>query len=340
MKKARRMEKNIDFNQKQEEVTVKKAPAEGVFPRGFYVTTNLPTYARYNNQWHKVRDQEMDCGIKIEGDKARCITINEVKKGDLIVTGEAGLEVKTVKKENKTEKEFEFMGSAVSAEKSKGQLIKDISLEIKSIKEKGGRIVVVGGPAVIHTGAGKYLAGLIAAGYIDCLFAGNALATHDIESALYGTSLDIPLKDEAAEMSHGYHLKAINKIRKAGSIAEAVKKGILNEGIMYSAVKNNVDYVLAGSIRDDGPLPDVITDTVEAQQKMREKAAGADMVIMLATMLHAIATGNLLSADVKTVCVDINSDTVTKLADRGTGQAKGLVTDVELFLQALYRELV
>lgn len=319
----------------EKEVQLKEAPADGVFPEGFYVTTNLPTYIYYNNSWLQVDRSEMDCGIVIENNQAISRSINEINAGDLVVVGEYGIE--TVKMdEKKADIDFGFMTSATSSERPKNKLIKELAGEMKKIRAKAGKILVVAGPAIIHTNAAGELADLIRKGYINVLFAGNALATHDIEADIYNTSLDCPLSDEGVKgIGHGFHLQAINKIRMAGSIKDAVAKGVLNSGIMYEIIKNDVEYVLAGSIRDDGPLPDVITDAIEAQNLMREKLEGVELVLMLATMLHSIATGNLMSAEIKSVCVDINPATITKLADRGTAQSVGLVTDVELFLKNL-----
>ncbi len=319
----------------EQEVQLKEAPADGVFPEGFYVTTNLPTYVYYNQTWLKVNRSEMDCGIVIENGRAILKSINDIYAGDLTVVGEYG--IKTVKKEKNKEKcDFGFMTSATSSERPKNKLIKELADEMRKIRAKGGKILVVGGPAIIHTNAAGELAELIRKGYINVLFAGNALATHDIEADIYNTSLDCPLSDEGVKgFGHGFHLQAINKIRMAGSIREAVEKGVLNSGIMYEVIQNDVEYVLAGSIRDDGPLPDVITDAIEAQNLMRKKLDGVELVLMLATMLHSIATGNLMSAEIKSVCVDINPATITKLADRGTDQSVGMVTDVELFLKNL-----
>lgn len=319
----------------EEEVRLEKAPADGVFPEGFYVTTNLPTYVYHNGSWLRVNKSEMDCGIAIENGQAISKSINDVNAGDLIVVGEYGIE--TVSEEIKEdEKSFGFMTSATSSERPKNKLIKELAAEMKNIRSEGGKILVVAGPAIIHTNAAGELADLIRKGYINVLFAGNALATHDIEAAIFNTSLDCPLSDDGINgTGHGFHLQAINKIRMEGSIREAVEAGVLNSGIMYEIIKNDVDYVLAGSIRDDGPLPDVVTDAIEAQNLMREKLEGVELVLMLATMLHSIATGNLMSAEIKSVCVDINPATITKLADRGTAQSVGMVTDIELFLKTL-----
>ncbi len=249
--------------------------------------------------------------------------------------GHRGVKVLPVERQVSREV-FEFMSSPVSTERPKGLLIREIAESMKKIQREGGKVLVVAGPGLVHTGASSYIARMIDGGYIHVLFAGNGLAVHDIESALYGTSLGVYLdkKIRAAE-GHEHHLWAINRIRRAGGIRKAVEQGVLTRGILYSCVKNGVDFLLAGSIRDDGPLPDVVTDTLKAQELMREKARGVNLALMMATTLHAIATGNLLPASVKTVCVDINPAVVTKLTDRGTFQAIGLVTDVESFLREL-----
>jgi lysine-ketoglutarate reductase/saccharopine dehydrogenase-like protein (TIGR00300 family) len=253
----------------------------------------------------------------------------------MVVVGRKGIKVLPLERTYRKET-FSFMGSAVSSERPKGLLIKEIAQYMRQLKQDGKKILIVAGPAVIHTGAGKYLARIIEAGYVDYLFAGNALAVHDIETALLGTSLGIYLDTgEGAAEGHAHHMRAINKIRLAGGIREAVKKGIVTSGVMYTCVTNDVDFILAGSIRDDGPLPDTITDVLVAQAKMRQRVQNVDLVIMLGTMLHSIATGNLLPARVRTVCVDINPAVVTKLADRGSFQTVGLVSDVEWFLREL-----
>ena len=228
------------------------------------------------------------------------------------------------------------MASSVSSEKPKSAVIREIAEEIRMAKKSGGKMLVVAGPAVVHTGAGEHFEKMIDAGYVNLLFAGNALAAHDIEQALYGTSLGVYLvRGALADEGHESHMRAINTIRGAGGIAPAVAKGILKQGIMYRCVQKNVEFVLAGSIRDDGPLPEVITDVVAAQKAMRSKVEGVTIALMMGTMLHSIAVGNLLAADVKTICVDINPSVVTKLTDRGTFQAIGLVTDIEPFLREL-----
>jgi lysine-ketoglutarate reductase/saccharopine dehydrogenase-like protein (TIGR00300 family) len=235
---------------------------------------------------------------------------------------------------------FEFMTSPVSTEKPKGVAIRRIAEQLASTKQSGGKKVLVGGPAIVHTGSAEHVCRLIRGGYIDLLLAGNALATHDIEQSLFGTSLGVHLQHgDVVEAGHEHHLRAINRIRRLGGIRAAVEAGVLTSGVMYECVKNNVPFLLAGSIRDDGPLPEVVTDALEAQRQMRELLKGAEFCLMIATTLHSIAVGNLLPAWVKVVCVDINPSTVIKLSDRGSFQTVGLVTDVEPFLRALVQDL-
>ncbi len=321
----------------EEPVELQPAPADGIFPDRFYATTNLPTWVRVRDRWIEVEMAEMDCGIRVEpsATRAECVPIHRAKKDDLVVVGHRGVKVAPVERQVPREA-FEFMSSSVSTEQPKGLLIREIAEAMKRTRRENGRILVVAGPGVVHTGASRYLVELIEDDFVQVLFAGNGLAVHDLESALYGTSLGVYLdKNIRASEGHEHHLWAINSIRKAGGIRQAVEQGLIQRGIFYSCVNKGVDFLLAGSIRDDGPLPDVITDTLKAQDLMREKARGVSFALMMATTLHAIATGNLLPAAVKTVCVDINPAVVTKLTDRGTFQAMGLVTDVEPFLREL-----
>ncbi len=323
------------------------ADIDGAFPEGFYSTTNQRTEVRLNEHWLPVADQEMDCGIVVERGAgkfgpvatAHCIPMIDVRRGMSIVVGHSG--VRVFPEERKVERQsFEFMNSAVSTEKPKGVAIRQIAQEIFRTRQNGAKSLLVGGPAIIHTGSGEYVCELIRRGYIHRLFAGNALATHDIEQNLFGTSLGVHLEEGSlAEAGHEHHLRAINRIRRAGGIKAAVEQGVLRGGIMYECVKHHVDFLLAGSIRDDGPLPDVITDSLEAQQQMREQIRDISFCLMIATTLHSVAVGNLLPAWVKVVCVDINPSTVIKLSDRGSFQTVGLVTDVEPFLRALVEEL-
>ena len=324
------------------EVELVASTKDKVAPEGFYSTSNHTTHVLYEGNWIVVENIEMDCTICIDEEtkKAYCKPLADIKAGDMIAVGREGIRITPPQKSRDTQQIFEFMNSDVSSEKPLMNLIKGIASEIKEIKGRGGKIAIVGGPAIVHTGSGKYLASLIREGYIDVLLAGNALATHDIESNLFGTSLGIEVETgEIVSHGHTHHMRAINRINQSGSIKEAVEDGTLNGGIMYECVKNDVPYVLAGSIRDDGPLPDVITNTVEAQELMRHYAQDVDMVIMIATMLHSIAMGNLLPSKVKSVCVDINPSTVTKLSDRGSAQVLSIVTDIGTFLPLLYTAL-
>ena len=325
----------------EEALQLEAAPLDGVFPERFYATTNLETWVRLEQQWIPVESIEMDCGIRIDAStrKAQCVPMHRVKNGDLVVVGQRGVKVVPLERQQPGAP-FEFMTSAVSTEQPKGLLIREIAELMQRVRRENGRILVVAGPGLVHTGASKYLAELIDTGYVQVLFAGNGLAVHDMEADLYGTSLGVYVDQKIrASEGHEHHLWTINRIRKAGGIRQAVEQGLIGKGIFYSCVKNGVEFVLAGSIRDDGPLPDVITDTLQAQDIMREKARGVSFALMIATTLHAIATGNLLPASVKTVCVDINPAVVTKLTDRGTFQALGLVTDVEPFLRELCSDL-
>jgi lysine-ketoglutarate reductase/saccharopine dehydrogenase-like protein (TIGR00300 family) len=314
------------------------APADGVFPEDFYVTTNQQTFVQLDDDEIEVQPAIMDSAIVVDR-AARGATATKfygVKKGMEVVVGHQGIRVVPRQRSTSRTDVFEFMASSVSIEKPKSAVIREMARELKRVRKEGGRILVVAGPAVVHTGAAEHLEQLIEWGYVDLLFTGNALAVHDIENALFGTSLGVFLEQGAlADAGHENHMRAINAIRGAGGIAAAVERGILRRGIMYNCVQHGVDFVLAGSIRDDGPLPDVITDAIEAQQAMRAKIGGVGIALMMATMLHSIAVGNLLPATVKTLCVDINPGVVAKLTDRGTFQAVGLITDVEPFLREL-----
>jgi lysine-ketoglutarate reductase/saccharopine dehydrogenase-like protein (TIGR00300 family) len=317
------------------------ADMDGAFPEGFYSTTNFRTQIRQGGEWIEVEDQEMDCGILIdpEAAAARCIPMALVKIGDKIVVGKQGLRVLPAETAARTSL-FEFMASPVSSEKPKGVTVREIAAAMKRSRAASEKILAVLGPAVVHTGSVDHICRLIRSGFLNVLFAGNALATHDIEQSLYGTSLGIYLdRGLPADEGHEHHLRAINTIRRAGSIQSAVSRGILKSGIMYECIQHHIPYVLAGSIRDDGPLPDVVTDVLDAQQQMRDLIHGVGFCLMMATALHAIATGNLLPAWVKVACVDINPATVTKLTDRGSAQTVGVVTDAEPFLRALVTEL-
>jgi lysine-ketoglutarate reductase/saccharopine dehydrogenase-like protein (TIGR00300 family) len=321
----------------EEAAQLAKVATEGVFPEGFYSTSNLPTEVLIGGRWVTVENIEMDCAIAVDpaAERAWTIVFQGATRGLDIVVGYKGVRVTPLERSRQTEI-FSFMGSEVSAEKPKKVLISGIAHEMHTIRESSGRIAVVAGPAVVHTGAGRYLSRLIELGFVQVLFAGNALAVHDVESALFGTALGINVESGVAmEHGHEHHMRAINRVRAAGGLRQMVQSGQLTSGVMKSAIDHGVEIVLAGSVRDDGPLPDVITDMIEAQQRMRAALPGVRMVLMLSTMLHSIATGNMIPAGVRTVCVDINPAVVTKLADRGSWQSIGLVTDVESFLREL-----
>ncbi len=317
------------------------AEADRVVPKGFYSTTNHPTYLRYQDEWIPVEDIEMDCILVVDTDssKAFCIPLSKLRKGDCVVIGEHGVRVIYPERSRETGM-FEFMHGQVSSERPSETIVKKIAEELLKVKAKGEKVAIVGGPAIVHTGAGDALAAMIREGYIDILFSGNALATHDIENSIFGTSLGMNLKTgDLVTGGHKHHIYAISEVMRAGSIAQAVERGIITHGIMYECVLSGIPYVLAGSIRDDGPLPDVITDVIEAQDAMRAHIRGCGMVLMIGTLLHSVAVGNCLPSYVKTICVDINPASVTKLMDRGTTQAIGVVSDAGTFVPALLKAL-
>jgi lysine-ketoglutarate reductase/saccharopine dehydrogenase-like protein (TIGR00300 family) len=315
------------------------APADGVLPDDFYATTNLETEVRIAGRWQPVALPEMDCAIVLRADGAVTVAPSDVLAGDPVVIGHEGVRVQALQRPRR-KAVFEFMSSAVSSEKPKESLIAEIARELLATKAAGKRVLLVGGPAIVHTGAGKYLERLIHEGFVDALFAGNALAVHDIESQFFGTSLGVDLADAfPVEEGHVHHLRTVNRIRAAGGIANAIASGRLRGGIMYEAYRKEIPVVLAGSIRDDGPLPDVITDVVEAQRAMRRHVPEIGMALMVCTLLHSIAVGNLLPAACKVICVDINPASVTKLTDRGSTQTIGLVMDADSFLREIWQAL-
>jgi len=323
------------------DAVIEIADMDGAFPEHFYSTTNYRTQVRLQGEWIEVEDQEMDCGILVDAklSSARCVAMVHVRKGDRILVGRQGTRVLPAETAPR-QSLFEFMSSAVSSEKPKGVTVREIAATMKRTQQAGEKILAVLGPAVVHTGSVPHVVELIRMGYLNVLFAGNALATHDLEQAFFGTSLGVSLdRGLPADEGHEHHLRTINRIRRIGGIAQAVEQGAVKSGIMYECVKAKIPYILAGSIRDDGPLPEVITDVIVAQDAMRERIRGVGFCLMMATMLHSIAVGNLLPAWVKVACVDINPATVTKLADRGSHQTVGVVTDAEPFLRALVQEL-
>ena len=326
----------------QQDCQLVAADMDGAFPEGFYCTTNQETDVRLDGKWIPVTQQEMDCGIvvNLQTNSARCVPMSDVAVGQLVVIGRQGTRVHPEQRDPKLHDAFSFMNSAVSSEKPKGVTVREIAETMRAARDGEGKILIVAGPAVVHTGSRDHFSWLIRQGYVDILFAGNALATHDIEQSFYGTSLGVSVHEgSTVEKGHEHHLRTINRIRRLGSVSQAVEQGVITSGIMYECVRREIPFLLAGSIRDDGPLPDVITDALEAQRRMREMCEGVTFCLMIATTLHSIATGNLLPARVKVVCVDINPAVVTKLADRGTFQTIGLVTDVEPFLRVLTDDL-
>jgi lysine-ketoglutarate reductase/saccharopine dehydrogenase-like protein (TIGR00300 family) len=328
------------------DAALRPADVDGVLPRGFYATTNLATSVKVEGHWIETDRAEMDCALVVDADKrsARTVPMHLVHAGDLVVVGSGGVRVRPFEKPRGPtpglSDPFAFMTSEISSEKPKGLLVSQVADRIRHIKAEGGKLLAVCGPAVIHTGAGPDLARLVRDRWVDVLFAGNGFATHDIESALLGTSLGVSIAEGTpAEGGHANHLRAINEVRRWGSIAQGVDDGELASGVLYECVRAAVPVVLAGSVRDDGPLPDVITDMVEAQDEMRRRIEGVSVALMLSSTLHAIATGNILPATVETYCVDINQAVVTKLADRGSHQVLGIVTDVGLFVRELAARL-
>ncbi|MDQ4008143.1 MAG: TIGR00300 family protein [Actinomycetota bacterium] len=321
------------------------AELDGVFPDGFYSTTNLDSRVRIGGRWLTVENPEMDCGLVVDGEgdalRVRTVPMADVKAGMRVVCGAAGLKVLAPQPARDAGGSFGFMESDVSSEKPQTVLVRQVADGMRDAKSARRKVLWVAGPGVVHTGAAPAMVALVEAGYVDVLFAGNALATHDIESALYGTSLGVDLAHgRGVEHGHEHHIRALNEIRKAGSIKAAVDQGVLTGGVMHALVTQHKDFVLVGSVRDDGPLPDVYTDVLDGQRAMRAELEGVGFCLMVATMLHSVATGNILPASVPLVCVDINPATVTKLADRGSSQARGIVTDAGLFVDQLAQELV
>lgn len=327
----------------QSEAVLAPADQDGVLPRGFHSTTNLDTDVLIDGTWHTVENPEMDCGIVVDEPdgtvRVRTIPMHRVRAGDRIVVGREGVRVRPPER-RAVAGTFEFMNSEVSSEKPKGLMIRQVAERIRAARAEGGRVLLVAGPAAIHTGAGPDLATLVEQGWISCLFTGNGFATHDLESNVLGTSLGVGVADGVpVEGGHANHVRVINEIRRHGSIAAAVEAGYVTGGVMHSCVRAGVPFVLAGSVRDDGPLPDTMTDVAAAADAMRDQVPGVQVALMLATTLHAIATGNILPASVETFCVDINQAVVTKLADRGSHQAVGIVTDIGVFVRQLTGEL-
>jgi len=326
---------------------LKMAPAEGVLPDSFYATTHLPTQVRLHGQWLDVEGAEMDLAIRVQKDppSARMIPMADVKRGDLMVASRDGVRVFPLERPRERDV-FGFMDAQVSSERPYRHVISDVARRMKVIKENrqseknDKKVLLAGGPAIVHAGGREPLAWLIESGYIHVVFCGNALAAHDIEASLFGTSLGYNLGvGRVVPHGHEHHLRTINRIRAIGSIQKAVESGVVKDGIMAACIRQGVEIVMAGTIRDDGPLPDVISDSIEAQAAMRAALPGVELALLVASTLHAVATGNLLPATVPTVCVDINPAVPTKLSDRGSFQAVGLVMDSSSFLRELAHEL-
>ena len=331
-----------------ENARLARADVTGAFPQGFYSTTNLETEVRIDGRWVPVAHPEMDCGIVVADGGARTIPMGEVSAGMQIVMAGLGIRVTPLDKPRTQERQaFEFMSSDVSSEKPKALLVEQVASMMRRVKEQDRRIMWVAGPAVVHTGSGPDLCALIRAGYVDAFFAGNGVAAHDIESHLYGTSLGVHLdQGVSAEHGHEHHIRAVNEVRRYGSFQAAIDAGLIKGGIVHDLVRRGSEFVFGGSVRDDGPLPDVVTDMLEVQRQVRSLIWGRDgddlvgFCIVVGTMLHGIATGNCLPASVPLVCVDINQATVTKLMDRGSFQSVGIITDVGLFIRGLAERLV
>ncbi len=324
----------------RKEVKTAVAPGDRILPDGFYGTTHHPTHIFLKGDWKQVRDLEMDCVIVIEEGEAVCKRQGLVKEGDRLVVGFEGIKVEAPQRSREAQDIFGFMSSEVSPEKPIAPYIKGLAEEMQTIRDKEGFIIFVVGTAMAHTGADEALAEFIKEGYVQALFIGNGFAVMDIEKQLFGTTLGMD-KKTGKVLRRGYksHLIAINEIWKAGNIKKAVDSGILKSGVMHACVKKNIPFVIGGSLRDDGPLPDTITDVMAAQDEMRKYVRDADMCIICASMLHGIAVGNMLPSKVKTVAIDINPYVVTRLQDRGTTQALGLVTDPAVLLPQLLTEL-
>ena len=333
--------------EREADCRIESAPADGVLPDDFYATTHLPTQIRLNGQWLDVAGIEMDLAITIDqaGSTASAIPMGAVRQGDRVVIGREGVRVIPLPRPHERDV-FGFMESQVSAERPHGHIIADIATRMRQLRERNqqkhanAKVLLAGGPAIIHAGGREALTWLIEQGFIHVLFCGNALAAHDMEADVYGTSLGYGLAvGRAVPHGHEHHLRTINRIRAIGSIEKAVTSGAIKQGIMAACIRQGVPMVLSGTIRDDGPLPGVITDSVQAQSAMRALIPGVGLALLVASTLHSIATGNLLPATVPTVCVDVNPSVPTKLADRGSFQAVGLVMDAASFLTELARLL-
>jgi lysine-ketoglutarate reductase/saccharopine dehydrogenase-like protein (TIGR00300 family) len=323
----------------QRDARFELAPKDRCVPHDFYSTTNHRTQVRIASRWVDVAHQRMDAVVAMQDGVPTCRKLRDVRAGDRVVCGVDGIRVNPefVQRDRLG---FAFMSNDISSERRVEVSVGKVADMMKDVKRAGGKIAVVAGPVVIHTGGIDYFCQLVREGWIDVLLSGNALAVHDIEYALYGTSLGVDLQTGSpVEEGHKNHMRAINAVNHAGSVRAAVEQGVVKSGIMHALVRHDVEFVLAGSIRDDGPLPDTLMDLVEAQERYAQALEGVKLVLMLSTMLHSIGVGNMLPSWVRVVCVDINPAVVTKLADRGSAQTIGVVTDVGLFLHMLARGL-
>jgi lysine-ketoglutarate reductase/saccharopine dehydrogenase-like protein (TIGR00300 family) len=339
---ARLVEELIPFGcrtVREQDVLIRTADRDGCVPDDFYVTTNQRTDVRIEGRWIPVERQRMDAVVVLEGDHAVCRKLREIRAGDRVVCGLDGLRV-TPEFRDRDRADFAFMTNEVSSERRVEASVERIAAMMRETRARGARIAFVVGPVVVHTGGAAYFCELIRLGYVNLVLAGNALAVHDAELALFGTSLGVDLeKGNPVHGGHRHHMRAINAINRAGGLRRAVETEVLTSGVIVECVRRGVDCLLAGSIRDDGPIGDTLTDMVVAQDRYAEALADVGMVIVLSTMLHGIGVGNMLPAWVPVVCVDINPAVVTKLADRGSSQTIGLVTDVGLFLHQLASRL-
>ena len=322
---------------KRADAQIAKAPVDGVFPSDFYVTTNQQTFVRFDGKEIEVHPAMMDSAILVDRRKrgAQAVKFFDVSKGDEIVVGHQGIRVVPVQRSTSRTDLFQFINTTIDADEPKSAIIRELGRELQRARQEKGKIAVVAGPAIVRTGAGKHLVRLIESGYVDRLFAGNSFAVYDLERGLFGTSLGVNPDLAVARGGHENQMRAINTIREAGDISAAVQKKILTRGIMHACVRHKVDIVLTGSIRDEGPIPGVTTDVVEAQKVMREKLADVTHVLLLATIQHSLAVASMLAPSVKTVCVDIDPSTVEQAVEHQPLQSIGLVTDVEPFLREL-----
>ncbi|MCV3213752.1 TIGR00300 family protein [Plectonema radiosum NIES-515] len=336
----------VDLPQDERDAKLEPVLQRGVAPDDFYVSTIYPTEVRINGEWVKVRSQRMDGAIAViqtpDGWLARCKILRDLEIGEYVVVDVQG--IRTVRKpesrEQRNAQEFSFMSAGVSSERRVEIVVEQVAWELRKMRDTGGKVVVTAGPVVIHTGGGEHLARLVREGYVQALLGGNAIAVHDMEQNMMGTSLGVDMKrGVAVRGGHRHHLKVINTVRRHGSIAAAVSAGEFKAGVMYECVRAGIPFSLAGSIRDDGPLPDTQMDLIQAQEEYAKLLKGADMILMLSSMLHSIGVGNMTPAGVKMVCVDINPAVVTKLSDRGSIESVGVVTDVGLFLSLLVQQL-